>query len=690
MHAGSPDLLLSFLVRPFHPDLSPEDAARLWQRVTSEAPGADLLSSLVRAAALRDVQVYEVGGGLGGVAPILERGGVALLVRADGSGWMGVEGRSGDLWRVTDDHDTGVLLPAAECRSRLGEDVRLFTAEVAHPVPHGGHGHHATPLQSLRRLLGGEARDVWIVAVYAAAAGLLSLAVPVAVQALVNQVAFGRLLQPIVVLTVLLLGVLLLSGALRALQVRVVEVLQERVFVKVAAQLAHRLPRARVESFDARHGPELVNRFFDVLTVQKSAATLLLDGLALALQTALGFLLIGFYHPLLLAFAVVLASAVAFIVLVLGREGTSTAIDESLSKYAVAAWLEELARTPGTFKTAGAPTFALERTDQLAREYLVRRRRHFRIVFRQTVASFGLHAVGSALLLGLGGLLVMQGRLTIGALVAAELIVGTVLYGLTKLGKQLETWYDLLAAADKLAHLLDVEAESDPGEQEPSGRGPARLVLDDVSFTYEGGRPLLDGASFDLRPGRHACLVAGRGRSTVAELAMGLRRPSHGSIELDGVDLRSARLEGWRSRVAVVRAGEVFSGTLEENIRLGRPHVTADDVARALALTGLDADLRRLPEGLATQVTTGGAPLSRGEALRLVLARAVAARPGLLVIDDDLEGIEEEVHARMLARLFAADAPWTALWTSPGPSWRTQPVAPFVIRDGRIVAGDAR
>ena len=171
---------------------------------------------------------------------------------------------------------------------------------------------------------------------------------------------------------------------------------------------------------------------------------------------------------------------------------------------------------------------------------------------------------------------------------------------------------------------------------------------------------------------------------------MGLRLPSHGAVEIDGIDLRSARLEAWRSRVAVVRAGELFSGTLEENLRLGRDHVDAEDVAWALSLTGLDADLRRLRDGLATRITTGGAPLSRGEALRLVVARAVAGRPGLLVIDDDLEGLDDETRGRLLSRLFAADAPWTALWTSPGASWRSLRIAPYVIRDGRIVPGESR
>ncbi|HEU4533653.1 MAG TPA: ATP-binding cassette domain-containing protein, partial [Polyangiaceae bacterium] len=411
----------------------------------------------------------------------------------------------------------------------------------------------------MRALLRAERSDVWVVVAYAVTIGLLSLAVPVAVQSLVNTVAFGSLVQPLVVLTLLVLAGLGFANALRALQARVVELIQERLFVRAAADLAFRLPRA--EAFGGHHGPELVNRFFDVLTVQKGAASLLLDGLAIVLQTAIGMLLLAFYHPLLLAFDVVLLGAVAFLLLVLGRGATGTAVEESKAKYAVAAWLEELARHPAAFKGPGGSSFALGRVDALCRRYLGARRRHFRVLFRQIVGALTLHAVASAALLGIGGWLVLARQLTLGQLVAAELVVSAVVAGVAKFGKHLETYYDLLAAVDKLGHLVDLPLEREGGDEPAPAKGaPA------VEVRGDGGLHLA------LAAGERVALVGpnGSGKSALLERLYGLRGAAGGALRFEGAPAADWSLDALRRRVALVRGHEVFEGTLADNVALGR------------------------------------------------------------------------------------------------------------------------
>ena len=197
------------------------------------------------------------------------------------------------------------------------------------------------PWLRLRAFFGLERRELWIVVIYALVLGSVSLAVPVAAQSLVNTVAFGSVLQPLVALTILLLGVLTFAGVLGVLETYVVEVLQRRVFVRVADDFGRRIPSVRADVLDKKFGPELVNRFFDVLTIQKSLSGLLLDGLTIALQTIIGMILLGFYHPLLLAFDVVLVVLLS-LVLVLGRGAVATGLKESSAKYKTAAWLEDV------------------------------------------------------------------------------------------------------------------------------------------------------------------------------------------------------------------------------------------------------------------------------------------------------------------------------------------------------------
>lgn len=554
-------------------------------------------------------------------------------------------------------------LPLAEAEARVSDRAEHSRAPAG-GATHGhagGHGHGLSPWRRLRAILRPDRADVWSVFWFAVVTGLLSLAVPVAVQQLVTTIAFGALLQPVVVLAALLGGVLVFGAVLRALQTYVVEIIQRRLFVRVVADLATRLPRVRSDAFDRQPGPELVNRFFDVMTLQKASAGLLLDGLALALQTAIGLLILAFYHPMLLGFDVVLLGCIALIVFSPMRRAIHSAIAESRAKYDVAGWMEELARHPIAFKLTGGPAFARARADTLTRQYLAHRHDHFRVLFRQIIASLGLQVVANVGLLVLGGALVIAGELSLGQLIAAELIVTLVVASFTKFGKHLESFYDLLAATDKIGHLLDLPLERTSGEGHRETASGATLGVRGLSFAYEGGATVLAGLNFDVPSGARCAITgpSGSGKSTLMELLYGLRTPSAGHIELDGTDLRNLRLESLREHVAVVKGFEIMEGTLLDNIRMGRSSVSIADVSDALRSVGLLDDVQDMPEGLQTHLSTDGLPLSVGQARRVMLARAIVGRPRLLLLDEALEGLDEEVRARVLDTLFDRSAPWT-------------------------------
>ncbi|MEZ4308736.1 MAG: ABC transporter ATP-binding protein [Polyangiaceae bacterium] len=528
------------------------------------------------------------------------------------------------------------------------------------PEAHHGHG-HPTPFARVRSLLKLESDDVWLAVLYAAAVGIVSLILPVSVQALVNNVAFGGLLQPIVVLALVVLVGLALAGALTAAQAWVVERIQRRVFARVVVDLSHRLPRVRGELHERAHAPELVNRFFDVLGVQKSLSTLLVDGLAVLLATCVGMVILAFYHPLLLALDVALVLGLAAVVFGATRRATSTAIEESKAKYAVAAWLEEVARHPLTFKTAGGPGFATARAEDLLFGYLGARGSHFAIVWKKLAGALALQAIASAALLGLGGALVIQGKLTLGQLVASEIIVTSVVGRFAKLGKLLETTYDLLASADKLGHLVDLPLEEGRGVTLRRRSEGVSVELSGVSYAYEGGPKVLRSVSLRAAPGRRISLLGrdGSGKSTLFDVLYRLRAPTEGRVLVDDTDLRTIHPEPWREHVALVREIEVFEGTVFENVRIGRPDVTAERVREALEAVDLWREITALPDGLDTELTTGAPELSRGQACRLTLARAIAGRPRLLLIDEMLDALDAPGRRAITKRLFDRSAPWT-------------------------------
>lgn len=529
-----------------------------------------------------------------------------------------------------------------------------------------GHPSPGKPVRPLARLIGlirPEKSDLWVVLVFSLVVGLLALATPVAVEALVNTVAFGRYLQPVLILALLLFTFLSFAAAMRGLITYIVEIFQRRLFIRVVEDLAYRLPRVKQEEFDSKNGPELVNRFFDIVTVQKTSATMLLDGIAIVLQTVIGMAVLAFYHPFLLGFDIVLLMLISFTVIVLGRGAVKTAIVESKAKFAVAAWLEELAQHPSAFKMHSGNHFALERADQLAVKWLDARRGHFRVVMRQILFALGLQAFAATALLGLGGWLVIVGELTLGQLVAAELIVMMIVSSFAKLGKHMESFYDLLAGVDKLGQLFDLQTEPHDKLYHLQDGQPASMKVHGVGYKYPSGAVGLQEIGFEMVPSESLALVgpSGSGKSTLVDLICGTRIPTSGHIEIDGIDLREVRPDSLREHLALARRVEIFHGTIAENVHLNRTNVKASDVRDALSAVGLVDELMNLPDGLSTVLQINGAPLSSTQAVRLMIARAIVGRPRLLLIDEILDGLPDEMLTGLLANLAGKDVPWTLL-----------------------------
>lgn len=553
-------------------------------------------------------------------------------------------------------------------------------------------GPRLTPGPRLRALLAHERQTLTVAVVYSIVIGLLSLVVPVAVQSLVNTIAFGAALQPLVVLTLFVLVALGFSTAMNALRAGVVEIVQRSIFARVAADVTHRLLRVRADAFDHYHGPELVNRFFDVVTVQKAASLLLIDGLSILMQTVIGMVLLAVYHPWLLAFDVLMIGAMVFIVVVLGRGAVSTAIKESKAKYALEGWLEQVAAHLVTFKSAGGATYAERRSQGLLEEYLHYRGTHFTILIRQIVASFALQAIASAALLGVGGWLVIERQLTLGQLVASELVVTAMVSAFTKFGKQLEVFYDLSAAIDKLGDLIDLPLERRGGEAVLRREGPAAVSLREVEVHYEGeDKPALRVRSLDVRAGDRFGLSGanGSGKSTLTDTLFGLRVPSAGVVRVDNVDTRTIPLDQLRQHVALVRGVELFTATIVDNVRLGRDHLTIADVTAALDAVGLTEELLRLPDGLNTMLQPHGRPLSYRQACRLMIARAIVGRPRLLVLDGALDQIDRgQDRDRLVSALFGEHAPWTLICVTERPDLLVHCNRVVALSNGAVGDGD--
>lgn len=525
-------------------------------------------------------------------------------------------------------------------------------------------GGGVTPVSRLWEMLVEDRRDLFVLVTYTLITGFVSLAVPLAAQALVNTIAAGIFLQPLIVLSLLVLVGLVFSSVLRMMKLCLVENLEQRIFARISLLLSERIPEIKAAALTDEYMPELINRFFDVVTVQKAWGKLLLEVPTAILQVFVGLLLMAFYSPFLLAFDLLIIGFIVFATAVLGIGGLRTSIDESVLKYRLAEWLEDMGRCQTSLKTNGTARYLNQRSDNLVMRYLGARRAHFTVLYRQAFGTYLFQALASAAILAVGGWLVINRQLTLGQLVAAEIVVLTVLSALEKLIRNCDTLYDLLTGLHKVGHLTDLPVERTAGIELPFNDSGLSVAARGVRFSYNTGREILSGLDFRLEAGERASLVgaSGAGKSTIASILCGLHEASNGAIEVADLDIRDISLKSLRRSVGFVGDhNEIFEGTIEDNVGLGRSFVSHQDVRWALDVAQFSDDLLSAPYGLSTTLVSGGRNLSRGQVQRLLIARAIAERPRLLILDEAFTGIDERTKLKIIDALFAAENQWTVL-----------------------------
>lgn len=562
-----------------------------------------------------------------------------------------------------------------------------------------------SPTQRLLRLLAAERADIGYLYIYAALAGIISLSLPLGVQSVIGFVSSGAISTSLVVLIGLIVVGTLLVGGLQIMQVYLVEYIQQRLMARVALDFAVRLPVVRTEALQGEHLPELMNRLLDVPTLQKGLATVLLEFSAAALQILFGLVLLSFYHPVFIAFGLVLVLVLYALIALTGPKGLRTSLVESKYKYRLTAWLEDVANSVGSFRQPERQHLALGRTDNLLSGYLVARAAHFRVLMTQSWGFVLFKTLVTASLLSIGCWLLIDKQINIGQFVAAEIVIILTIGAVEKLILKLDVVYDALTSIDKIGHVLDLETVAPAGvaatlpvlaaapatSEATLPQAPTigmAVEVRHLTYTYpEAIHPTLTDLCLDLPAGSHLALAGtdGAGRTTLLRLLAGLLNGYTGQLAYDGLprpDLAPNALAAVGDNLS---HQHLVSGTVLENVTLGRPHLTATDAAKALDLVGLRDDLYARPEGLQTLVGPGH-PHGAGFTQRLLLARALAGRPRLLLLEQLLPAAPPAERIRVLRRLLAPHHPWTLLLATTSPALLSLLPRVAVMESGEMVA----
>lgn len=548
-----------------------------------------------------------------------------------------------------------------------------------------------TPVQRFWRLLKPNQKEIIQVYAYAIFNGLIYLSLPLGIQAIVNLIQGGQISTSWIVLVAFVLAGVALTGILQIFQLRITENIQQKIFTRAAFEFAYRIPRIRLEALYKHYVPELMNRFFDTMSVQKGLSKILIDFSTASLQVLFGLILLSLYHPFFILLSFVLLALVYSVFRFTGKSGLVTSLAESKYKYQVAHWLEELARANVTFKMAGYTDFPLKRADSLTLNYLTARENHFNVLIRQYGLLVAFKVIVAAGLLVIGGILVMQQQMNIGQFVAAEIIILMVLSSVEKLIVSMEVIYDVLTSLEKIGEVTDMELDGNTGEVCAPGFDDAGMEVEmrEVYFSYpQYKNHTLNGLDLHCEKGDKVCITGknGSGKSTLLNIIAGLYKVQNGGIAYNGLPAGNYSLESLHSSIGYCLSQEqLFNGTVLENIALGRERATFENVQWAVEHIGLNDFIRQLPQGYNTQIDPEGRKLPRSIVQKLLLARSIADRPKLLLLEDALDHVEEVERKQIIDFLAAKENGWTLIAVSDDPHMAERCNKVALMGDGKIV-----
>lgn len=547
-----------------------------------------------------------------------------------------------------------------------------------------------TPTARFWNLLKPDYKEIRNIYIYAIFNGLVYLSIPLGIQAIVNLIQGGQISSSWVVLVILIVLGVSVMGLLQIYQLRITENLQQNIFTRAAFEFSYRLPRIRMEELYRHYAPELMNRFFDILTIQKGLSKILIEFSTATLQVVFGLILLSLYHPFFIAFSVILVVVVYLIFRFTAKRGLETSLEESKYKYSMAHWLEELARTSTTFKLAGKTDLPLQRADAHVEDYLKARENHFKVLVQQFSLMIVFKVLVVSGLLAIGGLLVMNQDMNIGQFVAAEIIIFMVINSVEKLIRSFETIYDVLTALEKVGQVIDMELETGEGKDiSETFDGGLEVELKNVSFYYPGhNNNTLENLNLKINKGEKVVVIGpnGSGKSTLLHIVAGLYDVQNGSISYNGLPKGNLDLISIRSIIGDFLSQEqLFEGTVLENISMGRDAATFENVKWAIENIGLTDLIQSLPKGYNSLLDPQGKKLPRSIVQKLLIARCIADKPRLILLEDTFEHLEDQERIKIINFLTSEENPWTILAISSDPYLLSLSDKIVKMKDGMVV-----
>ena len=548
-----------------------------------------------------------------------------------------------------------------------------------------------TPYQRFWLLLKPDSKEIYQVYTYAFFKGVIALSLPLGIQSIINLIQGGSVSASWMLLVFIVTLGIAMGGYMQLMQMRITETIQQKIFTRAAFDFTYRIPKIKFEDIYKYYAPELMNRFFDVLTLQKGLSKIIIDFSTAILQIVFGLVLLSLYHPFFIIFSILLVILVYSIIKLTSRKGLETSLYESKYKYNVVSWLEELARAKDSFKLAGITNLPELKTDERVKGYLESRENHFQVLQKQYRLLLLFKIIVALGLLIVGGLLVLEQQMNIGQFVAAEIIILLVIDSSEKIIINLENVFDILTSLEKIGQVTDLELDNQLNNSSLNHDiiVPIQVEIKGIHFTYPGKiKPVLQNISYNFKANNSYCITGnnGSGKSTLIHLISGLYQPQSGSVCINDLPILNYNISHLYKVIGNGLAEEtLFEGTLLENITLGRDFIKIEDVLWAIERVFLSEYVKELSKGLDTFIETSGGKLSKSITQRIIIARSIVNKPKLILLENHIDFIEEVERNKIIDFLTSKSNGWTLISISNNNYLQEKCDTVIYMNDGHIL-----
>ena len=489
-----------------------------------------------------------------------------------------------------------------------------------------------------------EKREVTAIYFYAILSGVIQLSLPLGIQTIINfsqaAAGIGELPVSIILLIIIVLVGILVSGIVQVNQMKIVEKIEQSIFTRFSLDFAHKIPKIESSELNNNHLPELMNRFFEVISLQKGLSKILLDIPLAAIQIIFGLVLLSFYNSTFIVLGLLLILLLFFIFKYTTKKGLVASYNESENKYEVASWLEEIARSYKTFKISSQNNFHLKKTDELVKDYLVSKTKHFQILKFQYWSLIVFKLLISAMMLIIGAVLLIKQQLNIGQFIAAEIVILLILSAVEKLILNLEVGYNILTGVEKPNAISEKRTEIQGKSHYTSNGNGIGIEVKELNFKFENSPYLLENINFTIQPGTKVCVMGdgGSGKSILLELIGGTLKNFEGVVNINNTPINNINQNEYRKNIGIFyNEQDIFDGTIYDNICMGNESITPNEIMKLAEMLEIKDFISQLPEGLYTPLQPTGKGLSTIIAKKILLLRAIANQPELLVLDEPFE-----------------------------------------------------